>query len=48
MKKNFLTITPDSGGGTASINVAADPNLKFKDRSETLTVASTGGADKDS
>lgn len=48
MKKNFLTITPESGG-TASINVAADPNPKFKDRSETLTVASTGGgANKDS
>ena len=44
MKKNFLTITPESEGeGTASINVAADPNPKFKDRSETLTVASTGG-----
>lgn len=44
MKKDFLTITPESGGGgTTSINVAADPNPKFVDRSETLTVASTGG-----
>lgn len=24
MKKDFLTITPDSGGGTTNITVAAD------------------------
>lgn len=29
MKKDFLTITPDSGEGTAQVSVSADPNPTF-------------------
>lgn len=44
MKKDFLTITPESGGGgTASVSAVADPNLSFEERSTTLTFSATGG-----
>ena len=36
MKKDFLTITPESGGGTASVSAVADPNLLAKDIYRTL------------
>lgn len=42
MKKDFLTITPESGG-TASVNVTADPNPNFKSRETSLTFSATGG-----
>lgn len=43
MKKDFLTITPESGGGgTASVNVTADPNPNFKSRETSLTFSATG------
>lgn len=45
MKKDFLTITPESGGSN-EVTVSADPNPQMKDRSTTLTFASTGGSDK--
>lgn len=32
MKKDFLTITPESGG-TASVSAVADPNFLAKERS---------------
>lgn len=43
MKKNFLNISPESGGGSTQVTVTADPNLSFKERSTTLTFSSTGG-----
>lgn len=44
MKKDFLTITPDSGeGGTASVSAVADPNLLAKERSTTINFSATGG-----
>lgn len=43
MKKNFLTITPESGeGGTASVSAVADPNLLAKERSTTINFSATG------
>ena len=44
MKKDFITITPDSGGGgTAEVSVIADPNPQMKERSTTLNFSSTEG-----
>lgn len=44
MKKDFLTITPDSGGGgTAQVSVSADPNPTFSARSTTLNFSAGGG-----
>lgn len=43
MKKDFLTITPDSGGSTASVSAVADPNLFAKERSTTINFSATGG-----
>lgn len=44
MKKDFLNISPESGGGgSTQVSVPADPNLSFKERSATLTFSSTGG-----
>ena len=42
MKKDFITVTPDSGG-TAEVSVIADPNPQMKERSTTLNFSSTGG-----
>lgn len=42
MKKDFLTITPDSGG-TAQVSVSADPNPTFSARSTTLNFSAGGG-----
>ena len=35
MKKNFITVTPDSGtsGSSNTISVAAEPNILLKERS---------------
>ena len=44
MKKDFITVTPESGeGGTASVSVVADPNLLAKERSTTINFSATGG-----
>lgn len=43
MKKDFLTITPESGGGTASVSAVADPNFLAKERSTTINFSVTGG-----
>lgn len=43
MKKDFLTITPESGRGTASVSAVADPNLLAKERSTTINFSATGG-----
>lgn len=43
MKKDFLTITPENGNGSATVNVTADPNQKFQSRETTLNFSSTGG-----
>lgn len=43
MKKDFLTITPESGGeGTASVSAVADPNFLAKERSTTINFSNTG------
>lgn len=41
MKKDFLTITPDSGGGTTNITVAADQN-QGNARSAQITISGGG------
>lgn len=41
MKKDFLTITPESGG-TASVSAVADPNFLAKERSTTINFSATG------
>lgn len=43
MKKDFLTITPDSGGGSAEVQVTADLNPNFKSRETTLNLTAAGG-----
>lgn len=43
MKKDFLTITPDSGRGTAQVQVTADPNPTFASRSTLLNFSAGGG-----
>jgi hypothetical protein len=43
MKKDFLTIAPDSGGGTAEVSVSADLNPNFKSRETSLTFSAGGG-----
>lgn len=44
MKKDFITVTPESGeGGTASVSAVADPNLLAKERSTTINFSATGG-----
>lgn len=42
MKKDFLTITPESGG-TASVSAVADPNFLAKERSTTINFSATRG-----
>lgn len=42
MKKDFLNISPESGGST-QVSVTADPNPQMKERSTTLNFSSTGG-----
>ena len=47
MKKDFLTITPDSGGGTAQVQVVADPNGQPVSRSTTLNFSASGGVSRE-
>lgn len=48
MKKNFITVTPDSGtsGSSNTISVAAEPNILLKERSEILNFNASGGVSK--
>lgn len=42
MKKDFVTITPDSGGGSATPQVTAEPNVTAQSRSTTLNFNAAG------
>lgn len=42
MKKDFITVSPDSGQGNASVSITADPNTSAKDRSTNLLVRTAG------
>lgn len=42
MEKDFLNVAPDSGGGSSTIVVTAEPNATFKSRTSTLRAASSG------
>lgn len=43
MKKNFITVSPDTGGeGTTQVNVVADPNSTLQSRSTTLNFSAGG------
>lgn len=46
MKKDFLTITPDNGGGSTDVTAVADPNPLMKERSTTINFSSGGGLAK--
>jgi len=35
MKKDFVTVTPDTGGGSGIVSVTADPNVTPKERTTT-------------
>jgi hypothetical protein len=45
MKKDFITVTPDSGGGNGSLSVSveADMNVSMKPRETTLNFTAAGG-----
>lgn len=46
MKKDFLTITPESGGrGTADVTVQASQN-QGSSRTSTITISGGGGSDQ--
>lgn len=42
MKKEFITVSSDSGQGNASVSITADPNISAKDRSTNLLVRTAG------
>lgn len=42
MKKDFLNVSPDTGGGSGTVTVTADPNLGTTARSATLNFNSAG------
>ena len=42
MKKDFVTITPDTGGGSVSVQVTAEPNVTAQSRSTTLNFDANG------
>ena len=47
MKKDFLTIPPDNGGGgSTDVTAVADPNPLMKERSTTINFSSGGGLEK--
>ena len=46
MQKDFLTITPDNGGGSTDVTAVADPNPLMKERSTTINFSSGGGLAK--
>lgn len=43
MKKDFITVTPDSGSSNETVNVTADPNTLYKERETTLNFSASGG-----
>lgn len=47
MKKDFITVSPDTGGGTTQVNVVADPNSTLQSRSTTLNFSAGGGIPSD-
>lgn len=42
MKKDFITVSSDSGQGNASVSITADPNTSAKDRSTNLLIRTAG------
>lgn len=42
MKKDFITVSQNSGQGNASVSITADPNISAKDRSTNLLVRTAG------
>lgn len=42
MKKEFITVSQNSGQGNASVSITADPNTSAKDRSTNLLVRTAG------
>lgn len=42
MKKEFITVSQNSGQGNASVSITADPNISAKDRSTNLLVRTAG------
>lgn len=42
MKKEFITVSQNSGQGNASVSITADPNIFAKDRSTNLLVRTAG------
>lgn len=42
MKKDFLNVTPDTGGGSGTVSVTADPNLNFASRTTALNFNANG------
>lgn len=42
MKKEFITVSQNSGQGNASVSITADPNTSAKDRSTNLLVKTAG------
>lgn len=43
MKKDFITVTPDSGSSDETVNVTADPNTLYKERETSLNFSASGG-----
>jgi hypothetical protein len=46
MKKDFITVTPDSGNGSEEVKVSADMNPQLKERRTTLTFSASGVPNK--
>lgn len=42
MKKEFITVSQNSGQGDASVSITADPNISAKDRSTNLLIRTAG------
>lgn len=42
MKKDFITVLPDSGGGDAQVQVTADVNPSFASRETTINFNANG------
>lgn len=42
MKKDFLNVSPDTGEGSGTVTVTADPNLNFASRTTTLNFNADG------
>lgn len=45
MQKDFITATPDTGGGNGAINVTASKNTS-SERNTSLTISGAGGVTK--